>query len=74
MMEIVVKDFELESPEFHRLLKLFAKAQDMALMLWDYDQELRAKIKYSEQTELQPARDLLYEYMKNFNIDLDDLL
>ena len=66
-------ELNLDEVDFARALKLFAKAEDMAFMLWEYDQALRSKIKYDGKEKLQEARDMLYEHMRDFSIDLDDL-
>lgn len=40
-------------------------------LLWEYDQWLRSQIKYSDRYELQPARDKLYELLKDDNLSID---
>jgi hypothetical protein len=42
------------------------------LILYDLEQFLRNEIKYAEKNELQPARDKLWELMKEENLDLYD--
>ncbi len=78
-------ELNLDEVDFKRQLKLFAKAEDMALCLWEYDQALRNKIKYPEEDMIyedkryskdeifEEARDLLRQNMEDFCIDLDDL-
>jgi hypothetical protein len=66
--------FEIDDGDFDRKLKVFAKAEDLIICLWEYDQSLRGKIKYGGKEELQPARDLLYEMMRELSIDFDDLM
>lgn len=64
---------DLDEVDFGRALKLYAKAEDMAFMLWDFDQALRNVVKYEGKEELQEARDMLHKCMSDYSIDLEDL-
>ena len=66
--------FIKEEEDTWHALKTALKAQDLALCLWDMDQELRSLIKYQNKEQLQEARDLLWQLMENHAIDLDDLI
>ncbi len=59
--------------DFSYHVKLGSKAQDLALVLWDLDQELRSRIKYGNKEELQEARDLLWELMNMRGIREEDI-
>ena len=41
------------------------------MAVWDLDQALRDKIKYSGREELQDARDMLHAVLQGYGLDLD---
>ena len=69
--------FNLEDPDDKFAFNRCHKANDMAMALWDYSQELRAICKYSDDEVQQKhwgeAREKFYEVLKDYGIDLDDL-
>ena len=48
-------------------------ASKMALALWEYDQALRAQIKYQNKEHLQEARDMLYRALEERGLTMEDL-
>ena len=50
------------------------KALDMAGVLWDFDQYLRAQQKYADKPDdINQIRDKFHETMSSHNVDLDEL-
>ena len=49
------------------------KSLDMALVLWDIDNWLRAQIKYHEK-DYDEVREELYRIMNEYGINLDELI
>lgn len=81
-MEAVLK-FNLDERDDIEAHLRCVKALDMALVLWDMDQYLRAKMKYgnndSELSDdaykaLEEAREELRDFMSSRGINLDELV
>lgn len=73
MAEIDVEIRGMDSEDMDHILKLFAKAQDMSLALWDLDQEFRSMYKHQDIEWAYEARNTLHEILDRYNIILDDL-
>lgn len=71
-----ILEFNLTDPDEAEQFKLAVHAQEMKSVLWDLDQWLRNKIKYSDFPEevidaLQNTRDELYSLLQDESINLD---
>jgi hypothetical protein len=53
-------------------IKLMQDARKWKGLVWDLDQALRERIKYGNEEALQPARELLWELLKDENLSLDE--
>jgi len=68
--------FNLSDPDDHRLFLLASKANQLALAVWDYDQQLRSWVKYGHEwgdEALDKAREALYDMLREGGLDIDDL-
>ena len=61
--------FYYSDPDSMRRYNLCNKAEDLKGILFEYDQWLRAEIKYHEKEELQPARDGFWEICNAYEVD-----
>ena len=52
-------------------LKIVNMAQDMHNMLWNFDQHMRNAIKYQGKDNWQEVRDSFYDFINEYNIELD---
>jgi len=72
--------FDLDNPEDRVEHMRCVKATDMALMLWDIKQNIRSKLKYSEdlsEDELhqwEVMQDVFYSIADDYGINLDLLI
>ena len=72
--------FNLDKEEDVAAHKRAIKALDMSLVIWSIDQYLRGKLKYDETLTpeaydaLEKTREELIEYMREYNVDIDELL
>lgn len=79
-MAKAILEFDLNEPDDVTTHKRVMKALDMAIVLWDMDQYLRAQIKYNDNLTseaydvLDKTREQLREFMNQHNVDLDELL
>jgi len=70
-------EFDLDNEEDMNQYKMINMASNMHMFIWQYDQELRRKVKYDESlTEEQyrvweQARELFYDKLNHYKIDLD---
>jgi hypothetical protein len=76
-----ILEFDLNEPDDVTAHKRCVQAVDLAIMLWDVEQELRKLTKYapdsmSEEThdELTKLREWFYETLNEKNISIDNLL
>ena len=65
-------------PEEHSDHLLAVKASDLAMALWDIDQELRSVVKYGQDEAqanyYEEVRDKLRDILNKYNIDFDELI
>jgi len=72
-----VLEFDLDNEEDMTNYKMMNMATNMHVFIWQYDQELRRKVKYDdsltdEQYKVwEQARELFYEKLNEYKIDLD---
>jgi len=66
-------EFDLSDPEDQMAHLRCVKAEDMALVLFDFDRELRNGIKWTDK-QWDEVRDMLSQCMGKRNIDLDELI
>jgi hypothetical protein len=64
--------FDLSDPDDRLEYDKANRAMDMFNALWEYDQWLRARIKYEDRYELQPARDELHVFLEANDVNLID--
>ena len=70
---IATMRFDLNEPEDARLFKLMNKAEDLQGMLWEFDQYLRAEVKYSDDPDdADTIREKLWELLNECKIDIYD--
>lgn len=70
--------FDLNDSDERAEHKRAIQATDAYLVLWDLDQELRQKLKYSELTgereiAYSEIREKLHDLLSNYGVNLDDL-
>lgn len=61
-------------PEEKSEFNVAAKAELLALILWDIDQHLRAEVKYKGKQEAQLIRDELHNIAESYDINIINLL
>jgi hypothetical protein len=72
-----VLEFDLDNEEDMTNYKMMNMATNMHVFIWQYDQELRRKVKYDdsltdEQYKVwEQARELFYNKLNEYKIDLD---
>ena len=72
--------FDLDNPEDRVEHMRCVKATDMALMLWDIKQNIRSKLKYSndlsedELHQWEVMQDVFYSIADDYGINLDLLI
>ena len=70
-------EFDLDNEDDVVQYKMMNMANNMHMFIWQYDQELRRKVKYDESlTEEQykvweQAREIFYDKLNEYKIDLD---
>lgn len=76
-----ILEFDLNEPDDVQAHKRAIKALDMALVLWDIDQYLRAQTKYAPDSmpeevydALEKTREKFYDILRDHNIDIDEIL
>ena len=76
-----ILEFDLNEPEDVTAHKRAVKALDLALVIWDMDQYLRAQTKYAPDDmsqevydAFQNVRDKLHEIKDDYNVSIDELL
>jgi hypothetical protein len=62
---------EFELPEDNQEFELASKSLKLYGTLWDFDVWLRTQIKYNDQEQYEPVREMLRELMNNNRIDFD---
>lgn len=72
-MPKVIIEFNL--PEENEEFKTATKATDMSLVLWDFSQHLRSKIKYGDLPEAEYAiyeaiREKFHEILNDYNVEI----
>lgn len=67
-------EFDLDSPEDRQAHLRCVKSLDLCCAIHTYDQQLRQRIKYEDQAQLEEARDRLWAVLQDYGIDLDALL
>jgi len=74
-VEAVLK-FNLDEEDDKHEFKLASHGKDLALALWDLDNNLRSRIKYSDKEEhtLQTVRNKLHEILDSYDVNLDGLV
>ena len=65
--------FDLTDPDAKIAHARAVAADDMASVLWDFDQYLRGEAKYKGDEVAEKIRDKLWEIMNEHGIDLDVL-
>ena len=70
--------FDLDDPDDVRKHYLATKANDLALAIWNYDQQLRSWLKYghddfADNEALEKAREALYKKLDEYGFNMDDL-
>jgi hypothetical protein len=65
-----ILEFDLNSEEDLHSYNLCNKAVDMHSCLWEFDKKLRSMYKYEGVEGASIYRDLLNEYLKEYNISL----
>lgn len=62
---------EFNLPDDNQEFELASKALKLYGTLWDFDVWLRTQIKYNDQEQYEPVREMLREMMNNNRIDFD---
>ena len=70
--------FDLDNPDDARKHHLASKADELALAIWDYDQQLRSWLKYghddfADNEALEKAREALHAELEDCGLCMDDL-
>ena len=73
-----VLTFDLSDPYDSKNHYLAVNANDLALAIWDYDQQLRSWLKYghddfADNEALEKAREALYKKLDEYGFHMDDL-
>jgi hypothetical protein len=63
-------EFDLNDTDDLQSYKLCNNASNMHTAIWQYDQKLRSMYKYEGIEGASIYRDLLHEYLKEYNIQL----
>ena len=53
--------------------RVYTRAMDWALVVWDMDEWLRGRIKHYDETHYENAREALYEIMASRGVSTDDI-
>jgi len=66
-------EFNLDNKEEceHEKFKVFSNADNLYWVLYNFDQYLRAQIKYHDKEELEDVREKLWEFMEEDNVSLN---
>ena len=74
-------EFDLDNPDDKMAHMRCVKATDMALMLWDIKQNIRSKLKYSDEKlseaefhQWEIMQDEFYSFASEYGINLDELI
>jgi hypothetical protein len=65
-----ILEFDLDKPDDLQSYNLCNNAANMHSCLFDFDQKLRSMCKHTDNEEACKIRDLLYEYLNQYNISL----
>jgi hypothetical protein len=65
-----ILEFDLDNPDDLQIYNLCNNAANMHSCLFDFDQKLRSMCKHTDNEEACKIRDLLYEYLNQYNISL----
>jgi len=60
--------FYREDPDSMRLFRLYNEAERVRIAIAEYDNWLRSQIKYEDRTELEEARNYLYDVFYDFGL------
>jgi len=65
-----ILEFDLDNPDDLESYNLCNNAANMYSCLFEFDQKLRSMCKHTDNKEACEIRDLLYEYLNQYNISL----
>ncbi len=65
-----ILEFDLDNPDDLQSYKLCNNAANMHSCLFDFDQNLRSMCKHTDNEQACEIRELLYEYLNQYNISL----
>lgn len=66
--------FDLDDPDDRLAHKLALHGRDYSVVLFNFDQWLRGKIKHENKRGYQPVRDELREIMETHGVAMEDML
>ncbi len=71
-MATVTTTYDISDPEDACLFVAHNQATDMISAIWDFDQYLRAEIKYKDAPKVvQDIRDVLWGYLNDYKVNID---
>lgn len=79
-MAKAILEFDLGDPDDRSTHERMLKSLDLSLVLWNFDQYLRGKLKHDSTlsddaySALEEAREKLYSLLQDSNLDLDTLV
>lgn len=59
-----------DDPDEEAQLEDYLKGPKWKWVIWNYSERLRSLIKYEDKSQLQEARDLLYDCLEEYDLDL----
>lgn len=69
-----ILEFDLVDSDGKRRFRAACKAEDLVCLLWSFSEYyLRRRVKEGIPTSLEEVREVLYDLMDEYGIDLEDL-